>query len=88
MTAGASVKASQESASVVVTYQVEEAQTAAGLALIERKIRGAASEVCGSVDYGQVRSLKAVAENRSCYEKAVTEALSELGSGTLQVSAR
>ena len=88
MVAGASVKSSEESESVVVTYQVEDAHTAAGLAHIERKIRGAASEVCGSVDYAEVRSLKAVAESRSCYEKAVSKALSELGNGTLQISAR
>lgn len=87
MVAGASVKANQESPdTVVITYQVEDTQTAAGLASIERKIRGAANLVCGTVDYGEVRSLKAVAESRSCYEGAVSQALSELGSGTLRVT--
>ncbi|MFN3238182.1 MAG: UrcA family protein [Pseudomonadales bacterium] len=89
MMASASVKSNQVDVDrVVINYAVEDMQTVIGMAAIEREIREAATLVCGSVDYGEVRSLKAVADNRTCYNGAVDRAKSQLGSGTLQVSAR
>lgn len=88
MVASANVKSNQEGVDrVVISYDVEDMQSAQGMAAIDREIREAATLVCGSVDYAEVRSLKAVAENRTCYNGAVDSAKSQLGSGTLQVSA-
>lgn len=89
MVASASVKANNADVEkIVITYQVDDLSTVVGRAALEREIRGAAIEVCGEVDYGKVRSLKALSDNRSCVSGAVSRAMSELGSGTLQITAR
>lgn len=89
MVAGASIKSNQvDSTNVVITYQMEDLKTPEGRATLERKIRSAASMVCGNTDYSKTRSLSTVAEAKSCYHGAVTDALTDLGSGMLQVSAR
>ena len=73
---------------VVITFDAQDLNTVAGRASLEREIRGAAAQVCGEVDYGKVRSLKSVAETRAYVESAVSEALTDLSSGELQISAR
>ena len=89
MTAAAAIKTSHVDAEkVVITFEKSDVMSAEGRATIEREIRTAAKSVCGSADYSKERSLRVIAESRSCYHEAVTEALSNLGSGELRVSAR
>lgn len=85
----AAVKSSQVDASrVVITYSQEDLRSAEGRSSLEREIRSAASQVCGDVDYSKNRSLQAIADQRTCYHEAVSDALSDLSSGELQVTAR
>tara|TARA_R110002072_G_scaffold89232_3_gene199830 strand:+ start:9311 stop:9640 length:330 start_codon:yes stop_codon:yes gene_type:complete len=85
----AAVRSSQVSEQrVVITYQMEDLKSPEGRASLEQEIREAAGLVCGNVDYGQTRSLRAISERRSCYHQAVAGALTDLGSGQLQVTAR
>lgn len=85
----AAVKSTQLSSdSVAVTYQIEDLKSAQGRANLEREIRIVASEVCGSANYSKVRSLSDLSKERSCYHTAVTEALADLSSGQMQVTAR
>ncbi len=89
MTAGAAIKTNQvDTDKVVITFDKSDVMSPEGRATIEREIRTAAKSVCGSADYSKERSLRVIAESRSCYHEAVTDALSNLGSGELQVSAR
>ena len=89
MVSNAAVKSSQvDTERVVISYQMSDLRTAEGRATLEREIRGAANKVCGTVNYSKVRSLQGVSDSRNCYESAVSEALTNLGSGELQVSAR
>lgn len=85
----AAVRSTQVSADrVVITYQVEDLKSAQGRAHLESEIRAAASEVCGNVSYKKTRSLASVSKQRSCYHNAVAEALTDLGDGQMQVTAR
>jgi len=85
----AAIKSTEVSSDrVVITYQVEDLKSVQGRAKLEREIRTAASEVCGNVSYSKSRSLASVAKQRSCYHTAVAEALTELSSRQMQVTAR
>ncbi len=85
----AAVKSSQTNTNrVVITYSQDDLKSASGRSALEKEIRSAATLVCGEVDYGKTRSLQAVGEQRSCYHEAVADALTDLGNGQLQVSAR
>jgi UrcA family protein len=85
----AAVKSTQVSSdSIAITYQIEDLKSAQGRANLESEIRSAASEVCGSVSYSKTRSLYALAKERSCYHSAVTDALADLSSGQMHVTAR
>ena len=87
--ATAGVKSSQVNENqVVITYQVADLKTPEGRATLEREIRGAADKVCGTRSYSEVRSLAIVAAARSCYHEAVTDAMANLGTGSLQITAR
>lgn len=89
MAASAAVKTNQVDAEkVVITFEKSDVMTPEGRATIEREVRTAAKSVCGGADYSKERSLKVIAESRSCYHDAVSEALSNISSGELQVSAR
>ena len=89
MAASAAVKADHvDSNNVVVSFSAEDLQTAQGRAALEREVRTAARQVCGTSEYSKDRSLRHLVQARACYHEAVTEALSNLSSGELQVSAR
>ncbi|MFT7246433.1 MAG: UrcA family protein [Candidatus Azotimanducaceae bacterium] len=85
----AAVKSTQVSSdSIAITYQIEDLKSAQGRAKLESEIRSAASEICGSVSYSKTRSLSALTKERSCYHTAVTDALADLNSGQMHVTAR
>ncbi len=89
MAAGAAIKTDHVDANnVVVSFTAEYLQTAEGRAAIEREVRTAAEQVCGTAKFSKDRSLRHLVKAKACYQEAVTEALSDLRSGELQVSAR
>jgi UrcA family protein len=61
-----------------VTFSRAELATTEGRATIERKIRNAAEEVCGSRDLRMAGGLAAAARNEVCYEDAVVQGMSQL----------
>lgn len=67
---------------ITVSFVQSELSSAEGRAVVERRIRLAAKVVCGSVDHGVSRTLTphAIARNEACYERAVNEAMAQLGS--------
>lgn len=85
----AAVRSSQADVNrVVISYQIEDLKTPEGRTAIEQEVRGAATVVCGNVEYSKTRSLQNISKRRSCYHEAVTGALAKLGSGQMQVTAR
>ncbi|MFN3239667.1 MAG: UrcA family protein [Pseudomonadales bacterium] len=89
MAASAAIKANHVDANnVVVSFTVEDLQTVQGRAALKREVRAAARQVCGTGQFSKDRSLRHLVKARACYNEAVTDALSELSSGELQVSAR
>jgi UrcA family protein len=89
MVASAGVISNQVDADrVVISFEAEDLNTVAGRTALEREIRGAAAKVCGEANYKKSRSLKNIAETRKCVESAISEALTDVSSGELQVSAR
>mgnify|MGYP001030153116 CR=1 FL=1 len=63
---------------VQITYNASDLDNKYGREKLERMIRRAAKKVCGSSNYRAAGSLKQAAENRKCYEEAVTEALGSI----------
>ena len=64
---------------VLITYNADDAATSLGRIQLERQIRRAAEKVCGSRrDLRRAGSIRQLVENRSCYEKAVADALSSI----------
>ncbi len=63
---------------VVVTYNVAEATTESVSIELERQVRRAAEKVCGSQNLRRAGSIRQLMENRSCYEKAVSDALNSI----------
>jgi UrcA family protein len=85
----AAVKSNQvDSSSVVISYSMDDLKSAKGRAALEREVRTAARNVCGSAEYSKTRSLQGFSDQRSCYHEAVSEALADLNTGTMQVTAR
>ncbi len=81
--AAATVESNQLSVhEVKITYTNEDVATSYGLQELERQIRRAAEQVCGSPNQarGRVGSVRQVMENRRCYDNAVNEALQKIGS--------
>jgi UrcA family protein len=89
MAASAAIKTNHVDANnVVVSFTAEDLKTAQGRAALEREVRTAAEQVCGTNQFSKDRSLRHLVKARACYNEAVTDALSELSSGELQVSVR
>ena len=85
----AAVRSSQVDAHrVAISYRMEDLKSPEGRAALEQEVRQAASLVCGKVQYTKTRSLQNVSKRSSCYHEAVTGALTNIGSGQLQVTAR
>ena len=60
---------------VRITYTAADAQSSYGRKELERQIRRAAKKVCGSQSIQRARSVRQLMENRSCYDKAVENAM-------------
>ena len=73
---------------IVISYQMEDLKTAAGRASLEREVRGAAEQVCGGADYSKTRAIRDLVSQKNCYHAAVANALSDLSTGEMQVTAR
>ncbi len=61
-----------------VTFSRAELATTEGRETVERKIRNAAEDVCGSRDLRIAGSLAVAARNEACYEGAVAQGMSQL----------
>ena len=92
VTAGLSFNAAAESmdetlveASAVptktVTFTRSELATEEGRAAVEARIRDAAEDVCGPMDYHRAGGLAGVADSRECLDGAVAAAMSQIGAG-------
>lgn len=66
-----------------VSFKRSDLATPEGRAAVERRIQRAAGVVCGSTDHRMVGSLHAVARNEACYERAVEDAVAQLGTDSL-----
>jgi hypothetical protein len=73
---------------VVSQAAVKSNQVDSSSVVREREVRTAARNVCGSAEYSKTRSLQGFSDQRSCYHEAVSEALADLNTGTMQVTAR
>ena len=79
MLATAAVKTSQISDNkIAVSYNASELETAVGKRYLENEIKRAARKVCGSTSYSDVRSLKEVSANRTCYAETVSNAMERI----------
>ena len=63
---------------VLVSYNADDADTSYGRVVLERQIRRAAEQVCGSQNLRLAGSIGQVMKNRSCYDKAVADALNAI----------
>ena len=63
---------------VRVTYNADDAITNHGRIELERQIRNAAEQICGSQDLRRAGSIEQVVRNRNCYQKAVADALNTI----------
>ena len=63
---------------VHITYNAADLTSQYGRERLERLIRRAAEQVCGSSQYRVAGSLAQAAENRKCYRDAVEEALGSI----------
>lgn len=67
--------------SATVSFYRAELGTAEGRAKVEREIRNAAEEVCGSRDVRIAGSIAVAARNEACYEDALAQGMSQLSAG-------
>ena len=92
VTAGISINASAdqvnetlvEASSVptkVVSFSPSELATVEGRAAVEHRIREAAEDVCGPMDYHRAGGLSGVADSKACYNQAVDQAMSRIDAG-------
>ena len=79
MMASAVVKTNQVSEDrIVLSYSASELDTAVGRRYLEAKIERAAKKICGSGSFAEVRSIRQVNSNKSCYTEAVNNAMESL----------
>ncbi len=64
---------------VTVTYKRSELATADGRESVESRIRAAAGSVCGSADLRASGSLSVSMKRKQCLQRAVDEAMSQVG---------
>jgi len=62
---------------MAVSYADLDLSTAEAQETLYYRISRAARKVCGSSDFHRIGSIKLAAENKSCYENAMAEALSQ-----------
>jgi len=63
---------------VRITYTLADAASSYGRKELESQIRRAAKKVCGAQNFQRTCSVKQLMENRSCYDKAVAEAMKSI----------
>ncbi len=63
---------------VHITYTAADAASSYGRKELESQIRRAAKEVCGEQNLQRTRSLRQLLKNRSCYDKAVSDAMKSI----------
>ena len=63
---------------VRITYTNADAASSYGRKELERQIRRAAAKVCGVQNTQRTRSVRQLMENRSCYDKAVANAMQSI----------
>ena len=63
---------------VRITYTTADAASSYGRKELESQIRRAAKKVCGAQNFQRTCSVKQLMENRSCYDKAVAEAMKSI----------
>lgn len=68
---------------VTVKYSPLNASTAFGRAEIEMQVKRAASQLCGPRSFREAGSLSEMSRNKSCYNKAVKDAMSQIKSTDL-----
>ncbi len=64
-----------------VSFKRSELLTSEGRARIESRIRRAAEDVCGESDPRMTGSLSVSAQREACYDRAVSDAMSQLNAG-------
>jgi len=72
-----------ETHSISIAYTGSDVATDEGRENLNRKIKRAAQQVCGSTNPRQAGGLKLASRNRQCYESAMKSALSQVNSGQL-----
>ena len=73
--AGTRIDATDELPTVHVSYAGLDLSTKTGAAILYQRIKGAAQQVCGSVDGRQLAQL---ARWNACYEKALADAVAQV----------
>jgi UrcA family protein len=73
---------------IVISYEMEDLKSATGRAALEREVRVAAEQVCEGADYSKTRAIRDLIGQKNCFHSAVANALSELSTGEMQVTAR
>lgn len=92
VTAGISINASADQVnetlveasavpSKTVLFDPSELATVEGRAAVEHRIREAAEDVCGPMDYHRAGGLAGVADSKACYNQAVAQAMSQIDAG-------
>ena len=77
--ASADVKANRVTEGEVhISYTTADATSSYGRKELERQIRRAAKKVCGVQSIQRARSVRQLMENRSCYDKAVADAMKSI----------
>ena len=72
---------------VILTYDLKEISSNSGREELERQIRRAADQVCGSRNVREAGNLQQVRHNRACYKDAVTSALKSIDGKVGRVAA-
>ncbi|HIG42008.1 MAG: UrcA family protein [bacterium] len=79
MMATAAVKTSQISDNkIVVSYNASELKTVVGKRYLENEIKRAARKICGSTSYSDVRSVRQVSANKTCYAETVSNSMERI----------
>ena len=61
-----------------VTFDQSELATLEGRAAIEARVRDAAKDVCGPMDYRRSGGLSELKDRKECYDRAVAQAMSQI----------
>lgn len=71
---------------VLLSYDVDQTATEKGRAVLERRIRRAAEQVCGPQDLRTAGTLDELIDNRKCFKNSVARAMRAVNSSGSVVS--